>query len=133
MKYSLRSKLSFSSAAMSLLLVALISFCVNVLLQSQFKNYVIRQQELRNGELLNLVANQYGVSGGGWNEDVFENIGVSALEQGMIMKIRDESGNTVWDAMVHNNGLCVQCRSLAKNMQSHSPDSRADMNKKAIP
>ncbi len=123
MKYSLRSKLSFSYAVMALLLVALISFCVNVLLQNQFQNYIIKERNQTNAEIVTLVAKQYNASDGSWNKSVIENTGVNALEQGIIMKVKDERGNTIWDATVHNNGLCVQMLShMSDNMLSHYPN-----------
>lgn len=123
MRYSLKSKLSFSYAVMSLLLVALISFCINVLLQNQFKNYIIKQQEQKNKEFVSLVEHQYQTSGLLWNINIIENIGVNALEQGIILKIKDSGERTVWDATVHNNGLCVQMlTNMANNMQRHYPN-----------
>lgn len=123
MKYSLRSKLSFSYAVMALLLVALISFCINILFQNQFKNYVIKQQMQRNQAIVNLVQKQYNSTNGSWYKSAIENIGVNALEQGIILKVKDEYGNTVWDATAHNNGLCVQMLThMAKNMLSHYPN-----------
>jgi len=134
MKRSLRSRLSFSYAMMSLLLVALISFCINVLLQNQFKNYIIKQQEIRNEELVSLVRNQYNPSGSSWNKAVIENIGLNALEQGIIMKLRDEAGDTVWDATVHNSGLCVQMLDhMANNMLSRNPNFKGGYEQKSYP
>jgi len=123
MKYSLKSKLSFSYAVMALLLVALISFCINVLLQSQFQNYVIKQREQKNVAFVSLVEKQYDALHDRWNKSEIENIGVNAMEQGVIMKLKDEAGNSVWDATIHNNGLCVQMLShMADNMLSHYPN-----------
>ncbi len=46
-------------------------------------------------------------------------IGMSALEQGMIVKVADLDGRMVWDATVHNNGMCVQMIThMAQNMAS---------------
>jgi len=123
MKTSLRSKLSFSYAVMALLLVALISFCINVLFQNQFKDYVIKQQKQKTQEIINLVDKQYNTLDGSWNLSAIETIGINALEQDFILKVKDETGNTLWDATVHNNGLCVQMLSQMKmNMLSHDPN-----------
>lgn len=120
---SLRSTLSFSYAVMALLLVALLSLCINVLFQVQFKNYVVRQQKERSREVVSLLEKQY--TSEGWNARAIESIGVNALEQGMILKLLDADGATVWDATVHNNGLCVQMLShMASNMKSHYPNFR---------
>lgn len=122
LKYSLKSKLSFSYAVMSLLLVALISFCINVLLQNQFQNYVMKQRDQRNNEIVSMIEKQYNAFDGGWNTNVIENIGVNALEQGVIVKLKNTAGKTVWDATVHNNGLCVQMLThMSENMSSRFP------------
>lgn len=122
MRFSLRTKLSLSYVFVILLLVASISFFSNVLLENRFKDYVIKQQEQRNREVRNLVANQYA-GNGKWNGNTIENIGINALEQGMIIKVRDSSGNTVWDATVHNNGFCMQMLAhMSHNMISRYPN-----------
>jgi len=123
MKYSLRTKLSFSYAMMALLLVALISFCINILFQNQFKDYIIKQQEQKNQEIVTLVEKQYNGLNRSWNKSSIENIGVNELEHGIILKVKEETGTVVWDATIHNNGLCVQMLShMAQNMVSHDPN-----------
>ena len=52
-----------------------------------------------------------------------ENLGINALEQGMVVKVTDQGGNTVWDATVHNNGLCTQMIDhMSQTMTSHYPN-----------
>jgi two-component system sensor histidine kinase BaeS len=105
------------------MLVALISLFINVFLQNQFKDYIIKQQQQKNNELVSLVEKQYNASNGSFNKSVIENIGVNALEQGIIMKVKDDAGKTVWDATIHNNGLCVQMLThMSNNMLSHYPN-----------
>jgi DNA-binding response OmpR family regulator len=54
-----------------------------------------------------------------WNREVIENIGINALENGLIVRVKDIEGNIVWDATVHNNGMCTQMLAdIAKNMES---------------
>lgn len=119
---SLRSKLSFSYAVMALVLIALVSLCINVLFQVQFKNYVIQQQRKSNQELVATLAKQYS-SVGGWSVSGVEDAGISALEHGIILKLLNANGATVWDATVHNNGLCVQMLThMANNMKNHYPN-----------
>lgn len=125
MKHSLRSKLSLTYAAMALLLVGVISFCVNYFFKVQFNDYVIAQQKQYNQEVVNLVDKQYDISTGSWNVGGVENIGLSALEQGVVLKVKDLSGDTIWDATVHDNGLCMQMLSqMAQNTLSHNPNSK---------
>lgn len=123
MKAGLRTKLTFSYALVALMLIAVISICVNALFNIQFKNYVMNQQKQANQNIINLVEKQYDAKTQTWNISAVENIGMSALEQGMIVKVKDYSGGTVWDATVHNNGLCAQMlRQMAQNMKSQYPN-----------
>lgn len=131
MKIGLRSKLSLSYAVMALLLVALTSLCVNFLFRSQFENYVIQQQKQRNQEIVRQIQKQYGADGS-WNKNAIENIGVSALEQGMIVKVEDAAGAALWDARVHNNGMCVQILSgIARNMKNYYPNFQGEYEESA--
>ena len=117
MKYSLRAKLTFSYIFIILLLVSLIFFFTNVVLEKYFQNYIITQQEERNKEVVALINQQY--RDGIWNRDVIEDIGIYALENGLIVRVKDLKGNVIWDATVHNNGLCTQMLAhMAKNMES---------------
>lgn len=123
MKYSLRTKLSLSYVLVALLLVSVISFLSNFLLERQFKDYIIQQQDRRNKETVNLISQQYTGADTGWNAVGIENIGVSALSNGMIVKVRDVSGRTIWDATVHNNGICTSMLlHMAQNMYSRYPN-----------
>jgi signal transduction histidine kinase len=48
---------------------------------------------------------------------------MNALEEGVIVKLSDAAGNSLWDATVHNNGLCSQMIShMASNMASRYPN-----------
>ncbi len=134
MKHSLRSKLSVSYAVIALLLVAVISIFINVFLQNQFKDYVINQQRQKNQQILSLVEKQYNISEGNFNTSAIENVGMNALEQGIILKVKDEKGSMVWDATAHNNGLCVQMlTNMAKNMISHDPNFKGKYEQTSYP
>lgn len=123
MRYSLRTKLSLSYVLVALLLVAVISFLTNFLLEKQFKNYIIQQQEQRNKDTVSLISQQYKGAEAGWDGAGIESIGVSALEQGIIVKVKDSSGQMIWDATVHNNGMCsTMLAHMAQNMASRYPN-----------
>lgn len=118
MEYSLRTKLTISYIFIILLLVSLIFFFTNVVLEKNFQNYIIRQQEERNKEVVTLIAQQYK-GDDLWNREVIEDIGINALENGLIVRVKDLKGKVIWDATVHNNGLCTQMLAhMAKNMES---------------
>ncbi len=119
---SLRTRLSLTYAVLALLLVGSVSFFVNYFFKLQFNDYVVAQQKQTNQNIVNLVDRQFDASTGEWNENAIENIGMSALDQGIILKVKDLAGNTVWDATVHNNGLCMQMlMQMEKYTESQNP------------
>lgn len=123
MQVTLRTKLSLSYITVALLLVALITLMTNVFLERQFRDYIIKEQEARNLDIVDLVSQQYDAGENVWRNEVIENIGINALEQGLIIKVSDADGNTLWDATIHNNGLCVQMiNHMSENMISRYPD-----------
>lgn len=134
MKYSLRTKLSISYALVAVLLVGAISVFTNIFLHSQFQQYVISQQESKNSQMANLVSQQVDATTQAWNVKSLENIGMNALEQGLILKVFDAKGAVVWDATVHNNGVCNQMlATMASNMQKNYPNAAAGYVEKIYP
>lgn len=122
MRSSLRTKLSLSYVFLALLCVFLISILTNVFLEKYFKEYILQNQERKNREVVSLIAQQYRANEK-WDSDAVESIGVNALERGMILRVSDTSGRVIWDAMVHNNGLCQQMIAhMAHNMSSRYPN-----------
>jgi two-component system sensor histidine kinase BaeS len=55
MNYILRTKLSLSYVLVTLLMVTVISYFTNFLLEKQFKDYVMNQQEQKNKEIVSLI------------------------------------------------------------------------------
>ena len=90
MKYSFRTKLSLSYIAVVLVSVLLISIMMNQLLDKHFRDYIIQNQELKNKAVVSQVSQQYK-AGEIWNTEAIENICINALEQGMIITVKDVS------------------------------------------
>lgn len=123
MKYSLKTKLTVSYILVALLSVAVLSLVSNFLFEKQFQTYIIKQQEQKNQELAGLISQQYNEKNSSWDKTIIENIGINALEQGLIIKVKDITGKVLWDATVHNNGLCTQMIShMSQNMSQHYPN-----------
>lgn len=101
---SLRAKLSLSYVLVAVIIVVLISVLTNVFVEKHFIQYVKQNQELKNKEIVSTLSGQY--KNGKWDVAVIETIGVSYLESGIIIKVKDINGSTVWDATEHNNGMC---------------------------
>lgn len=134
MKYKLKTKLFLSYLLLTLLLVASVSFLANFLLQKQFQAYVIDQQEKKNISVSQLMLNRYRDWGQSWNVADIENIGVSLLEEGLILKLVDPSGATIWDAMAHNNGMCsTMLMNMAENMHQYNPTFKGGYEEKEYP
>ncbi len=121
MKYSLRTKLSLSYILVAFFCVSLISVFTNVFLDRQFREYVKQNQKQKNKEVVASISQQYQESGK-WSIDMVEAIGVSALENGLIIKVKDASGKIIWDATVHNNGMCQRIiEHMSQNMSKRYP------------
>jgi signal transduction histidine kinase len=126
MKYSLRTKLSLSYVFIALISVFLISIFANIFLNWQFREYIQKNQEQKNNEIISSIGKQYQAAGK-WNINMIESIGVNALENGMIIKVIDLSGQTIWDARVHNNGMCQRIiEHMSQNMNSYFPNMKGE-------
>lgn len=122
MKNSLKTKLSLTYALVAIISILMISLMTNIFLEKQFKLYTIQNQEHKNKELVDLISKQYS-DNGVWNYKTIESIGVNAIEQGLIIKIDDNSGKVIWDAATHNNGLCKQMiEHMERNMSKYYGD-----------
>ena len=122
MMSSLRTRLSVSYIAIALISILLISILVNVFLEGQFRQYIKKNIENQNRQFVSLIAQQYKKDGS-WNGFNLADIGMNALEQGLIIKIKGSDGKVIWDAQKHNNGMCQQMMlHMAKNMANRYPN-----------
>lgn len=108
MKQSLKTKLSLAITAVVLFNAVLISLLANYFINEQFNNYIYRQQELKTGEIVSSLNQQYDVKTNTWNTDFIHTIGMSALYQGYIIKVYDIQNKPIWDAESHDMSLCKQ-------------------------
>jgi two-component system sensor histidine kinase BaeS len=102
---SLRKKLALSYMLVAMICIVLVSVLANFYLEKQFKNYVIETHNMRSEDIVKSISSQFGLNGN-VNTAAIERIGISALENGLILKVVDNFGTTLWDARVHNNGMC---------------------------
>lgn len=133
MTWSLRSRLTLSFALVALACILMVSALANGVLESSFRRYV-RETLVRQAQR---VVSQIGAqrsASGAWDQDAISAIGMTALEQGMIVKLSEPGGRTVWDATTHNNGLCVQMIThMAQNMASRYPNWRGSYTENVYP
>ena len=122
-KLNIRSKLSLAFLMITLLLFGVISIFANFLLGKQFKEYAINKQEQKDADIVALLQSRYNDWGGKWDQGGLENIGVNTLTEGILLRIKDKDGTILWDARVHNNGMCNAILAhMASNMQNYNPD-----------
>jgi two-component system, OmpR family, sensor histidine kinase BaeS len=113
MKISLRTKLILAFLAVTVISFGLISLFANVLLDKQFKEYVIGQRETQNKAIVSVLDRGYVSWGNTWDAQGLDTIGINALESGLILRIEDKDGTVLWNAMTHNKG---QCNNIIRNM-----------------
>lgn len=126
MKYSLRNRLTLSYILIAMVCVLLISIIASISLENLFRSYVKVNQGEKNQNIVNLISQQYKASTG-WNKEVIQDIGINALENGMIVSVSDNKGNLIWDATQYNNGMCEQMMTnMAHNMSSRYPNWKGE-------
>lgn len=133
MKHSLRNRLSLSYIVIAMICVLLISIIANISVESLFRTYVKNNQENRNQNIVSLISQQYH-EGGGWNTEVIQDIGINALENGMIISVTDTDGSMIWDAIQYNTGMCQQMMThMSLNMSSRYPNWKGKFTSAAYP
>lgn len=130
MLFSLKTKLSLSYVLIILFCVAIVSISSNIMLERQFKNYVIKQQEQKANDIVSLI-NQRSNKTGNWDIDYIEELALNALENGMIISVLDADDNLIWDAAIHNDGLCQDMLlSMSQNMKSRFSETEGGYEEK---
>lgn len=133
MKFSIRSKLTFSYILIVMVVVGLTSLVANVGLKKQFEKYVIRRQEKQVEEIIELIQLKYQEVQA-WNVDYLEIIGMNALQNGMVIVVKDKQEEKVWSAYEHNNGLCqAMIMNMRANMYSYSEKWNGEYEEKTYP
>jgi signal transduction histidine kinase len=102
----------------AMICIVLVSVLANFSLERQFRNYIMDTHNRKSEELVKSFGNQFNSDGKVNNAEV-ERLGMNALENGLIIKLVDNEGKTIWDARVHNNGLCESMLShFSSNMMN---------------
>ncbi len=121
MKIGLRTKLIAAFLIVTLTMVALVSLLANNFLSNQFQAYAIDKQQQQISSLVELLTSRYVDWGNRWDAAGIETIGVNTLGQGMMLRLHDQQGSVLWDAQVHNNGMCsTMLANYAQTMQAQN-------------
>jgi len=117
-KFSLKTILTFSFAIVGMIAIFILLFLTNFYLKKYFREYSILKQEDRNQKIVNLISSQFHKDSL-WNSDTIQDIGISLLEEGLIIKVADSTGRTIWDAMEYNSGICER---MIENIKTKMDD-----------
>lgn len=122
MAQSIKSKLSISIAIIVVFTVLLISILSNLVIKNEFTKYKKKQQVIKIEEIVESIEEQYDVKENKWNEESINNIGMSSLHEGYIIKIYNKNKSILWDAEAVNMQLCKDvineiCKLMENNFQ----------------
>jgi signal transduction histidine kinase len=121
MSVPLKIKLTSGFALVLACVIAFIFVFARFSLDRSFRRYLINRQDARISEVKRAIE-QSRATVGGWDNSSVESIGISALEQGLILILRDGDGNAIWDATKHNSGMCsAMIEHMAENMKRQYP------------
>lgn len=133
MKYSLRTKLAASFAATALICVLLIGVISNIQLEKHFKEYVLQNQEKKNKEIVGLIAAKLQRDGT-WDVQSVQDVGIYAMEQGLIIQVKDANDWMIWDAYDFNMGMCQgMLRDMSTSMIQQNPGWQGELTHKSFP
>ncbi|HUV06564.1 MAG TPA: ATP-binding protein [Spirochaetia bacterium] len=121
MRMSLRFRFSISFTMLAMLVILAFGILINFVLERQFRNYTVQKIERKNRELASFIAGQHGPDNA-WNVEAIRAVGVSALDDGILLRITDREGRTVWDALEYDSGLCsLMKENISRLMESRYP------------
>lgn len=131
MKISLKLKLTISYIVLSLFLVISLLAASNYFLQKRFEQYIIDTQEKKNKDIVNLVSDEFGKNGEIPDLKALENIGNTALSQGLILMVDDTKGNQFFCMSNIDSQVCSNMiESMRNHMASVYPNFRGEYTQK---
>jgi signal transduction histidine kinase len=120
--FKLRTRLIGSHIAIALICIGLISLFSNLFLERQFQNYVTTNIERRHLEIVAHLEVLYRTERN-WESRLIETIGMSALEEGLIVRVEDATGARIFDAQATDHMMCeLMLAQISMNMRSRYPD-----------
>ena len=105
---SLRSQLTLYIMTIVLVMVVLVSLLANMAVNKQFKEYIIRQEQIRRDEIVEDLEKLYNGMTKNWSAEYLHAIGMYSLYDGYLLSIYDGGGELIWDAESHDMTLCQQ-------------------------
>ncbi|MEN6418059.1 MAG: ATP-binding protein [Clostridiaceae bacterium] len=131
---SLRKKLTITFLMIALLSLAFVGLFANVSLGKQFKDYTVARLNQTIEKTVGQVTDLYSTSSDQWDLASLDETGMALLTDGLILRVADAAGTAIWDAQVHNNGMCVRIlENMAQNMQSYQANFQGGYEEQSFP
>lgn len=115
MKMKLRSNLIISNIIVSLISIVLVGVLSINRLEAHYKKLIQKNIEDKTENIVQSLGKQY--KSGNWNVYAMENIGVDAMNNGLIIEVLDNNKDVIWDAMAFNHGMC---QSILQNVSNNT-------------
>ena len=116
----LKNKIVIILSVFSLSIILLISFISNILVKSNFNQYIKEDIEKRKASVVQKLSSAYIM--GNWDKDIIEDIGLEALDDGLIIKVSNYRGKTIWSANESYHGMCqAMLGEMNSNMEKVNP------------
>jgi len=84
----------------------LFSLLANNILARQFEQFARIKTGQKITSLVNLITSRYADWGSRWDSSGLESLGVNALEEGLLLRLTADDGTVLWNARLHNDGMC---------------------------
>ena len=121
MKLGLKMRLILSYTTLSLLLVFSLLVISNTLLERQFKDYMISKQEEKNAAYVSAILTEVS-SGKSLSAESFLALGQKALNEGIIIMIRDKQNTDIFCMSCYDNLRCENMiGAMAQTMENRYP------------
>jgi len=129
MKISLKMKLTISYVLLSLFLVSSLYVVSNYLLEKKFQSYIINTQEKKNDNIVKLVTNEFGEDGKAPSADAFQNIGNTALSEGLVLMVNDATDVQLF---CMSDDYSEMCDNMIESMSTHMATVYPNFNGKYV-
>ncbi len=131
---SLRKKLTITFLLIAFLSLAFVGLFANVSFGKQFEDYAVQRLNQTIDKTVSQVSDLYGRSGEKWDISSLDETGMALLVDGLILRVADQNGTVIWDAQVHNNGMCLRIlQNMAQNMQSYQSNFQGGYEEQSFP
>ena len=130
MNIRLKTKLTISYVLLSLLLVGSILLLSNYFLEQRFQAYILEKQETENQNIVTLVTKAFGTNGELPNNETLENIGETALSQGLVLMVNDLDNRQLYCTSTLYSNRMIE--NMKIRMASVYPDFHGEYTEKVI-